>query len=240
MPVWAKQSFFQEALFLQGREMQLLFSDGISQCLHLGNRKQTSHGLKQWCKSPEALYALPSQGIKLFFFFFSNTWLQTIQYFNFPSKHTRYGKTQLIFLFHINEEYSLTNEDDRGWEKKRKNYVSEIITSKRDLPLPNSCRGNMEEAETESGISWQGGNAVDSLRIMKIKQQLHTKTAFFFENRNTTHLSCWCTVCSPAGSPAELCCFIEQFFSSAHSAARHAEQTPTSCSIENSFHKSLL
>lgn len=49
--------------------MQLLFSDGISQCLHLGNRKQTSHGLKQWCKSPEALYALPSQGIKLFFFF---------------------------------------------------------------------------------------------------------------------------------------------------------------------------
>lgn len=175
-----------------------------------------------------------------FFFFFPNTWLQTIQYFNFPSKHTRYGKTQLIFLFHINEEYSLTNEDDRGWEKKRKNYVSEIITSKRDLPLPNSCRGNMEEAETESGISWQGGNAVDSLRIMKIKQQLHTKTAFFFENRNTTHLSCWCTVCSPAGSPAELCCFIEQFFSSAHNAARHAEQTPTSCSIENSFHKSLL
>lgn len=45
--------------------------------------------------------------------------------------------------------------------------------SRAALPPPNSCRGNTEEAETESGISWQGGDAVDSLRIMKITQGLH-------------------------------------------------------------------
>lgn len=129
-----------------------------------------------------------------------------------------------------------------GWKKKEKNYVSEIITSKWDLPPPNSCRGNTEEAEIESGISWQRGNAVDSLWIMKTKQQLHIKTAFFFENCNTTNLSCWCTARSPAGLPAELCCFIDMFFSSVHNTARHntAEETSISCNVENSFHKSLL
>lgn len=39
------------------------------------------------------------------------------------------------------------------------------------LPPSNSCRGNTEEAENESGISWQEGDAVDSLRIMKITQE---------------------------------------------------------------------
>jgi len=53
--------------------------------------------------------------------------------------------------------------------------VSETIMSRAALPPPNSCRENTEEAETESGISWQGCDAVDSLRIMKITQQaLHS------------------------------------------------------------------
>lgn len=47
------------------------------------------------------------------------------------------------------------------------------MVSRAALPPPNSCRGNTEVAKTESGISWQGGDAVDSLRIMKITEQLH-------------------------------------------------------------------
>lgn len=37
------------------------------QCLHLGNGKQSSHGLQQWFKSLEVLHASLSKGIKLFF-----------------------------------------------------------------------------------------------------------------------------------------------------------------------------
>lgn len=45
--------------------MQLLFSNSRPQYLHLRNRKQASHDLKKWFKSPEVLYALLSEGIKL-------------------------------------------------------------------------------------------------------------------------------------------------------------------------------
>lgn len=78
-------------------------------------------------------------------------------------------------MFHVNQEYSLKGKDDGGWTKRKKKEksVSEIIMSRATLPPPNSCRGNTEEAETESGISWQGGDAVDSLSIMKITQELH-------------------------------------------------------------------
>lgn len=62
----AKRSF-QAVQFLLGREMQLLFSNGRAQYLHFGNRKQSSHDLKQWFKSLEMLYTLLSEGIKLFF-----------------------------------------------------------------------------------------------------------------------------------------------------------------------------
>lgn len=77
---------------------------------------------------------------------------------------------------------------------------------------------------------------------METKQQLHIKTAFFFENCNTTNLSSWCTACSPTSLPAELHCFIDLFFISVHNTARHntAEETSTSCNVENSFHRSLL
>lgn len=58
------------------------------------------------------------------------------------------------------------------WKEKEKS-VSETIMRRAALPPPNSCRGNTEEAETESGVSWQGGDAVDSLKIMNITQELH-------------------------------------------------------------------
>lgn len=84
----------------------------------------------------------------------------------------------LFFFLHINQEYSLKDKDG-GWKKKKRKVkkeksVSETIMSRGTLPPPNSCRGNTEEAEPESGISWQGGNAADSLRITKTRQrQLH-------------------------------------------------------------------
>lgn len=64
-----------------------------------------------------------------------------------------------------------------GLEKKNKvreiKICSETIIITAALPPPNSCRRNTEEAESESGRSWQEGDAVDSLRIMKITQGLH-------------------------------------------------------------------